>query len=387
MNAKDFSHALGKVNEKYVTEAIEFKADANDVVPLSENTPKKKTSRPTWIKLGVLAACLCLVIVGTLDTLKRFDYDLLGGSCTVSPGTILNNDYYYFVPHKGIMRYTPGGESELILSTYWFEDWQVNEYGIYYQQDLSLYVRVHQTGECHKLYSASWSECTHISFEIRGDGNIIFIGSNKNEEVRYELLLDGVSGALLETVMEPTKYDDYEIAYSDAHKTIGDREFILVDIGRDTLCDLTESGKSVLPAGMLVRKNSSEYWGDALWFSVWQEDMSDTQEAFIILYPDGRNEIVTLPSEYYCGGNTEYLFYPKNNSQVWCTEVSNGETWALQMNIATENIHDLTTDGVYIYTTAPWANEQSCWQLACDDSGKPIGMKLVSTDVTSEHLK
>ena len=115
--------------------------------------------------------------------------------------------------------------------------------------------------------------------------------------------------------------------------------------------------------------------------------MSDTQEAFIILYPDGRNEIVTLPSEYYCGGNTEYLFYPKNNSQVWCTEVSNGETWALQMNISTENIHDLTTDGVYIYTTAPWANEQSCWQLACDGSGKPIGMKLVSTDVTSEHLK
>lgn len=370
MNAKKFSDAMSELDSKYIDEALNY---------------KKKSKRPNWIKLGALAACLCLVIVGALDTLNRFDYNLFGGSCSVSPGTIVNNDYYYFIPHKGVMRYTPETGSELILSTYWFEEWQVNEYGIYYQQDMSLYVKVHQTGECYELYSASSSECTNVSFEVREDGNIIFIGNNGNTEMRYELLLDGVSGELLETVMEPTSYDDFDIAYSAAHKTIGNREFVLMDVGRDTLCDLTENGESVLPDGMLVRKYSSEYWGEALWFSVWQEDMPDNEETFILLYPDGRNEIVTLPNEYYCGGNTEYLFYPKDNSQVWCTEVSTGETWALNMDMASENIHDLATDGVYVYTTAPWANEQTCWKLEYDGSGKPLGINLVSIDITSEQ--
>ena len=50
MNAAQFSRALGKVNDKYIMEAITYER-------------KKKSG---WLKWGVLAACLCLVILSTV---------------------------------------------------------------------------------------------------------------------------------------------------------------------------------------------------------------------------------------------------------------------------------------------------------------------------------
>ena len=47
MNALKFSNVLGKVNNKYIIEAVTYKR-------------KKKTS---WMKWGAMAACLCLVAV------------------------------------------------------------------------------------------------------------------------------------------------------------------------------------------------------------------------------------------------------------------------------------------------------------------------------------
>ena len=51
MNSKKFSEAMGELDTRYVEEAIGYK--------------KKKTSKKTvWVKLGAMAACLCLVVVG-----------------------------------------------------------------------------------------------------------------------------------------------------------------------------------------------------------------------------------------------------------------------------------------------------------------------------------
>lgn len=47
MNAAQFSHALGKVNDKYIMEAITYKR-------------KKKSS---WLKWGAMAACLVVLVV------------------------------------------------------------------------------------------------------------------------------------------------------------------------------------------------------------------------------------------------------------------------------------------------------------------------------------
>lgn len=52
MNAAQVSHALGKVNDKYIMEAITYER-------------KKKSG---WLKWGVMAACLLFVIVGIFAT-------------------------------------------------------------------------------------------------------------------------------------------------------------------------------------------------------------------------------------------------------------------------------------------------------------------------------
>ena len=51
MNAVQFSHALGKVNDKYIIEAITYER-------------KKKSG---WLKWGAMAACICLCVVGAIS--------------------------------------------------------------------------------------------------------------------------------------------------------------------------------------------------------------------------------------------------------------------------------------------------------------------------------
>ena len=47
MNAKKFSEAMSELDNKYVDEALNY---------------KKKAKKPVWLKWGVMAACLCLVV-------------------------------------------------------------------------------------------------------------------------------------------------------------------------------------------------------------------------------------------------------------------------------------------------------------------------------------
>ena len=51
MKAKKFSEALGNVRDEYVSEAIAYQS--------------KRKSR-SWLKWGVVAACLCLIMVATI---------------------------------------------------------------------------------------------------------------------------------------------------------------------------------------------------------------------------------------------------------------------------------------------------------------------------------
>ena len=355
-----------------------IRAVDDDILERSENAACERKKKSGWLKWGVMAACLCLVIAGTLDTLNRFDYSFDGGNCAAAPGTIVDGVYYYYVPHSGVWSYEPNGVSQKQLSTYWFEEWAVNEYGIYYQQGMSVYVRDHTTGERRKLYSGSRADCTHIRLELRNDGNIIFVGLNKNNRTQYELLLDGITGELIETVMEPTSYD--VLSYSESHKMIGNREVELLAASKDTvLCELTENGVNLLENGMLVYKYE-EYWGNALWFKVWQENFVDSERKYAILYPDGETEIVTLPTKYYYGGTTEYLFATNNNCDVLCVEVATGESWILEMDTPGD-FHDLATDGNYLYTMAPWTEEQTCWKLEYNDDGQPIRITLMNEDI------
>lgn len=65
MNATQFSHALGKVNDKYIMEAITYE--------------RKKKS--VWLKWGAMAACFGLLLTVALTMLPG----ILGGSNKIEP--------------------------------------------------------------------------------------------------------------------------------------------------------------------------------------------------------------------------------------------------------------------------------------------------------------
>lgn len=65
MNANTFSNALGKVNDKFIMEAVDY----------------QKRHTKTWLKWGAMAACLCLII-GTAVT-GIFRWSLLPGNDVV----------------------------------------------------------------------------------------------------------------------------------------------------------------------------------------------------------------------------------------------------------------------------------------------------------------
>lgn len=56
MNTKKFSDAMSEIDSKYVDEALNY---------------KKKAKKPVWIKWGAMAACLCLMLVGSVMFLQN----------------------------------------------------------------------------------------------------------------------------------------------------------------------------------------------------------------------------------------------------------------------------------------------------------------------------
>ena len=373
MKSDDLLDAIGEAKDQYILDA--------------RSTQNKKT---VWMKSLAVAACICLALSGAINMLVRFDFSF-GGNCGANPGTIVDGVYYYFEPHKGVMRYVPDGESELVLSTFWLSEWDVNEYGIYYWRGLSLYVRDHETGTRRKLHSASRLECTHIRFELRDDGNVLFIGYNKNTEVRYELLLDGITGEIIDTVMDPVSYDDFIFAYSESHQVVGNREILFVPLGDkryDSRADVMENGVRLLPEGMSASVNT-RHWADALWIRLYAENNSDNTETYLVLYPDGENRTVTIPAESYCGGAGNYLFYPSYTDEyetewgmVCCTDVTTGETWELDVDTYTDDLYSPITDGKYLYSTAPWDDGHACWEVIYGGNGKPVAIRLIAEDIT-----
>lgn len=354
----------------------------DDILESTEKIRKngKRSIKRKWVKWGVAAACLCLIIAGTIHTMLRFDYFKTG--CSAWPGTIVDGTYYYKVPHRGVYSYTPGGSSKMLLSAYWEEGWLVNEHGLYYVQGRSLFVRETETGNTRKLYSARRTDSTHIGFTLQQDGNIILTVYNKNTEIKYELLLDGKTGETLKTVMEPTSYDSDGLSYSKANYQVGSRHLQLVLMSGEDDCDLLENGKSILPENITVSHYYVTYYGDNLWFEC-SGNEDGASELMFVVRPDGNDELITIPSHYYCAGTNEYLFYQCNDNAVWCFEISSGDTW--QLNADTEfEVYELATDGKYLYTCVPWDDRQACWKLEYDNDGKPVGMCIVSEDIANE---
>ena len=67
---------------------------------------------------------------------------------------------------------------------------------------------------------------------------------------------------------------------------------------------------------------------------------------------------------------------------LWRMEIATGECWRVQKNQEI-TIYDMETDGEWMYTCVPWSEEQVCWRLVYDESGRPTAFELVSEDIAA----
>ena len=80
MNAKKFSDAMSELDTKYVDEALNYKT---------------KMKKPIWIKWGIMAACLCLIIcVVTIPRLLNGSNPPISGD--LAPMVYVNNKLYQY---------------------------------------------------------------------------------------------------------------------------------------------------------------------------------------------------------------------------------------------------------------------------------------------------
>ena len=87
MNAKKFSDAMSEFDTKYVDEALNY---------------KKKAKKLIWVKWGAIAACLCLVIIGSFVMPNILDGN--HDNPNVMPATypyVMVNDVIYLIDPEG----------------------------------------------------------------------------------------------------------------------------------------------------------------------------------------------------------------------------------------------------------------------------------------------
>lgn len=359
MRPETLLYAIGEVDDAAVQ-------DARD--------PKLK--RPhRWRRWLVTAACLCLVVLG-IWTPRRFDYlDFLRTGCAASIGTVVDGDYYYHVRHRGLYRYDPEtGERQQILSTFWYNSYQVNEYGVYYISGKSLCVLDHAAKKRTLLYRGG-GDCTNLHLSLYGDDVVVTVYDRKTDR-SYQLLLDGKTGGDRQEVTPPTDYGYYDThMFSQRHFRVGERQLKLVPLdGESERYDLRENGVSLLPDSVAVDAYPDRV-GDALWFLCSHQTSTDT---YYIAAPAG-DRTVTLPvANYYACGEDFALYH--NDTTVYAADLRTGETWELTADTDAE-WYSLTGDGQYVYSCVPWDEYQACWRLVYED-GRPVALTLLDEDIT-----
>lgn len=359
--------------------------------PVAIAASKTSRGKRKFWRIAV-AACCCLCLLGIgISAMGRLDYHPFLASCGSYPGQIMAGDYYYFVPHQGVYRYDPeSNASQLILHTFFFDNYTVGGAGIFYQRGRSVYLCEYKTGERRHLYTAPLSDTTHIALDPMTTGELAVTCYNKHEHTLYQVIFNGMNGGMLH-VTEPQSYR--RIKYSEAHHallaltdgTVGRREIELVetDAGKDWLMDVRENGQSLLPPGATVSKYSTMQVGLSLWFTVYYEDRIAYGTAdYLELGADGSTQLHTLPEEPYCGGDGAYLFYPTYDNSIGCVDIATGESWVLTADGDTQDVYDAVCDGEYLYTTAPWTESQSAWRILRDADGRPVAMESQNPALT-----
>lgn len=404
MKAIDLLYLIGNADDRVIEEAKN----------------RKRPSIPRWIIWTAVAVCLCLIAVGTINTMLRFDYFKAG--CGAMPGTIVKDAYYFNVRHSGVWRYS-NGRTEKILSAYWEDGWLVNEYGLYYKCGKSIFRMDTETSVREKIFSAS--DGTHIGFDLTRDGNVIVTVFDKHAKEAYQILINGSTGEMIETQTEKTPYRHLEQLYTRLNYQVGDRHIVLIPTGESSSEEVIresleieaseksspeetteeerympyEDGAPLLPEGSWVSPYGTEVSADVISFWVSKDDESLDSEK-LLLFSDGYT--LVLPAEFnFSGAIGHILLYvdyesPENHGSngngIWCYDPEKGEKWQLEINADCE-FYEFENDDVMLYSCVPWNHDQTAWKIVYEkgsreegsrEGDRPVSLELVDRNIAEQ---
>ena len=358
MNREQLFEAIGEINEVYIT---------ND-------RAKKKKPRPIY-RFAAMAACLCLMLTGTLYSMNRLGY--FGAKCSANPGTIVDGVYYFSVDHSGIYAYDGSGAPEKVLGAWWVEDWSVNDYGVYYSCGRTFGVVPHETGKRQVLYRSGLFTSSFVRHQLQKDGTVLLTLYKIGEGAQEILTLDGRTGEVLSSSLPETN------GAWPTHFQVGERQIDLVRTGVEYCFDVQENGVSLLPEGMSVREYSALYIGEALRFYCAYPERWKSG-TMLLLRPDGEDKILEISANhYYNTGTADILMdvqYAEGDYEVWCLDTMTNETWPLTVGDG-PTIYSIESDGEMVYACVPWDDYQSQWKVVRDENGRPAALALVDENI------
>lgn len=328
----------------------------------------KIKSSPIWLKRTVSVACIALVLLSGIFVLDRFDYGF-GAKCSAYPGDIINGVYYYDEEHSGVWSYTPDTGAKKELSTFFFDNYEATQDGIYFWNRYSLYLKDNQD-EITRIHTTNPFKYTHISVDILNDGKIAITQHNKRNRVYSEVLIDknGVS--------YPTHllaYTGMDIAYSNRYFNLGDRMFYLQRNGEKI--GVYENG-NLLTENYSASQYAKFYFGNSLWIPVY----SDEEYAYLHLTKT-QTEIVILPFSHIDSGTDDFLFFADTmQNKVICYDIKQKNYYNIKWEDKTD-LYTFTTDGKYLYSSAPWDGKQACYEIIYNN-GVPYAFELIDKDIT-----
>lgn len=349
-----------------------------DVDPALVQAAGKARRRPAWRMWAAAAACVCLLLAGTVQILYRLDYFRMG--CSAVAGTLADGAYYYNEAHSGVWRWTPGEGSKKLVGAFWEDGWLANDYGVYYSRGRSLFVRVHETGETRRLCRAPRRDARRISFSLTDGGDLCVTLWQRDRQHVTELLLDGKTGTLLQTLRENTDpLDDAWFPPDYRLWRLGSRTLELsgrTDADGETYFLLTENGVPVLPEGQYVLPYPKQLQQALLVETARLAQPEKTQT--LLLLPDG-TQLAGVPHTLQDSGVDGWLLYTQNN-RLWRFDLSDGTRRALDADAEYEAC-SFVCDGTLLMTCVPWDEAQTCWRLVCDEDGAPVKLELVCRDI------
>ena len=247
--------------------------------------------------------------------------------------------FYYEIPYKGIYRYSPGGESELLVkvkrSQYY--DFLVNDIGLYYMpDDKSIHMIPHNSDEADIFFEDVDSNYLNM-YKYNSTDLLLHLDYSKDSIIHQkQIVVDGKTGKEESVVFEEIIY--YNSASIDQFFDQGYNDN-----------DAIEKSKTTVYT-----------------FGEWAIEYIDA-----------------TPIQ----GNEDYVYRIDDNDNLMYINANTGDNDVL-LHESDLSYKDLFSNGEYIYISdcviSDFGNEKyivKCYEIEFDENSKPTGLKLIDENI------